>query len=220
MLTLSPDSILVYVFFLPELNILQPRQYSISSAPNGLFYRISVKKEAGTQHPDGLISNRLHDHVTEGDKVELSAPSGVFVLDQSQTPKVFISGGIGQTPLLSMMEALIKKDTPYIADLTWVHGCRNEQVHAFRDRLKEISLQQNIKQFLFYDEVSQQHETIRRGWVDLATIKHDIIAPDTDYYICGPTPFIQKHYTYLVTEGIDATRIHFEEFGPNSLQMN
>src|SRR5690606_30947558 len=53
--------------FLPELQLLQPRQYSISSAPNGEYYRISVKREAGNQHPDGMISNRLHDYVNQGD---------------------------------------------------------------------------------------------------------------------------------------------------------
>lgn len=112
--------------FLPEINLLQPRQYSISSSSNGKYYRISVKREAGSQHPDGLISNRLHDHIQAGDIVELSAPAGSFVLNkQNQSPKVFISGGVGQTPLLSMLEDLVSGKNDYTPTITWIHGCRS-----------------------------------------------------------------------------------------------
>lgn len=218
----KPGQYLSLRLFLPELNLLQPRQYSISCAPNGVYYRISVKKERGTEHPDGMISNRLHEHVNPGDIVELSAPAGVFVLNNSEAPKVFISGGIGQTPLLAMLEDLLTRDQKRVTPIVWVHGCRNEQVHAFRDRLRELRNveQPAMKQYVFYDEVEEPQSELFRGWVDLDPIKDDVLQEGAEYYICGPAPFIKAHYRYLVQQGVTSERIHFEEFGPASLNLN
>ncbi len=208
--------------FLPQLNLLQPRQYSISSSANGKYYRISVKKERGNNNPDGLISNRLHDHIQSGDTIELTSPSGNFVLsaDGSSKPQVFISGGIGQTPLLAMVEDLIlnhKTDQPII----WVHGCRNEQVHAFKDRLKELSsLNDTFQNLLFYEQIQQDRENTKIGMVDLKAIEQEILLPRADYYLCGPAGFIRKHYAFLKDAGVDSRSIHFEEFGPASLSLN
>lgn len=217
----KPGQYISLRLFLPELNLLQPRQYSISCAPNGVFYRISVKKEAGSNHPDGMISNRLHAHVNLGDVVELSAPAGVFVLGDSDAPKVFISGGIGQTPLLAMLEDLVKRTPSAPRPIVWVHGCRNEQVHAFKDRLRELrNVESSVKQYLFYDEVEQGDQDLYHGWVDLEAIKKDVLHDDAEYYICGPAPFIKMHHQYLVAQGVANERIHFEEFGPSSLHLN
>ncbi|MBV7532826.1 NO-inducible flavohemoprotein [Chitinophaga sp. sic0106] len=214
----QPGQYISLRLFLPELNLLQPRQYSISCAPNGQYYRISVKREAGAVHPDGLISNRLHDHISEGEIVELSAPAGTFYLDHTnERPKVFISGGVGQTPLMAMLEALTVKQ-PHTA-ITWVHGCRNESVHAFKDQLATLAdNHNNFNHHIFYDqpEVKAQYT----GWVDLAAIKDEVLQENAEYYICGPTPFIKKHYGFLVENGINTASIHFEEFGPASLQLN
>lgn len=208
--------------FLPELNLLQPRQYSVSSSPNGTYYRISVKREAGSQHPDGMISNRLHDHVQEGDPVELSAPAGSFVLNkEGQAHKVFISGGVGQTPLLSMLEDIVSRPQVGHAPVTWIHGCRSEQVHAFKDRIAEISsIYQQINQHIFYEDIAAPAENSYPGRVELDVLKNEILETQADYYICGPAPFIRKHYEYLIANGVPQEAIHFEEFGPSSLQLN
>lgn len=208
--------------FLPELQLLQPRQYSISCAPNGEYYRISVKREAGSQRPDGMISNRLHDHISEGDFLELSAPAGTFVLNESiVTPKVFISGGVGQTPLLSMLENLTMDTNKINVPITWVHGCRNEKVHAFKDKVAEIShLYSNINQHVFYEQLNESQNDKYEGWVDLEVLKDTILEREAEYYICGPAPFITKHYNFLIENGIQKSVIYFEEFGPASLQLN
>lgn len=207
--------------FLPELNLLQPRQYSISCAPNGQYYRISVKREAGTKHPDGMISNRLHDHVEVGDLVDLSAPAGTFVLQtENQNPKVFISGGVGQTPLMAMLEALVQDKSAENTPITWVHGCRNESVHAFKDRLAEIAATNQVDHHIFYDDVRETETSGYKGWVELEQIKDDVIHAEAEYFICGPAPFISKHYHFLLENGVEKSAIHFEEFGPASLQLN
>ena len=207
--------------YLPELHLLQPRQYSISCAPNGKYYRISVKREAtGNALPDGMISNRLHDHVQEGDTVELSAPSGAFVLNgATSAQKVFISGGVGQTPLLSMLEDLLQdnKEIP----ITWIHGCRNEGVHAFKEYVKEFTQSYaNMDQHIFYEQLPNNQNNLYVGQVDLILIKEAVLKTDAEYYICGPAPFITKHYNFLVENGVAKSVIYFEEFGPASLQLN
>lgn len=204
--------------FLPALQLWQPRQYSISCAPNGKYYRISVKREAGVTHPDGMISNRLHDHIGEGDILELSAPAGTFTLNNSATgPKVFISGGVGQTPLIAMLEALTREQAKI--PITWIHGCRNEAVHAFKEHLAQLTgAYPHLVPHIFYDQPAASAQYT--GWVDLSAINSAILQPDAEYYICGPAPFIARHYGFLTENGVDAGAIHFEEFGPASLQLH
>lgn len=218
----QPGQYISLRLFLPELNLVQPRQYSISCMPNSEYYRISVKREAGSRHPDGMISNHLHKQVNEGDTVELSAPAGTFTLNQlSSSRKVLISGGVGQTPLLSMLEDLVRDANRINTPITWIHGCRNEEVHAFKDKVTNLSqFYSNMDQHVFYEQ-SQGLETGQyEGWVDLEVLKETVLAEEAEYYICGPAPFIKKHYNFLVENGIQKTSIYFEEFGPASLQLN
>ena len=207
--------------FLPELNLFQPRQYSLSSAPNGEYYRISVKKEAGSLHPDGLISNRLHDFVEEGGIVELAAPAGDFTLDTTkQTPVVLVSGGVGQTPLLSMLDYLVTTGSQ--REVVWVHGSRNAQVHAFREPVAQLATgHDNVQHHVFYDTLAPgpEKEGFYAGMVDLHKLNGGTLMPEADYYVCGPAPFIRKQVQDLAALGVPRTAIHFEEFGPATLSV-
>lgn len=208
--------------FLPELNMIQPRQYSVSCAPNNEYYRISVKREAGSKHPDGMISNFLHDHIEIDSIVDLTAPAGTFTLNHaSSAEKIFISGGVGQTPLMSMLEDLVENKKENQLPIKWIHGCRNEQVHAFKDKVIELkNVYSNIQEHIFYEDMEEnQLSNKNKGRVELDIIQ-DIIKSDAEYYICGPAPFISKHYEFLISQGINKSAIYFEEFGPASLQLN
>lgn len=94
----QPGQYLSVKVSIPELNLYQPRQYNISSAPDGHYYRISVKKEAGTpDKEDGRVSNYLHNVLQEGDVLVASSPAGDFVLNTTQrSPLVLLSGGAGK----------------------------------------------------------------------------------------------------------------------------
>jgi nitric oxide dioxygenase len=209
--------------FLPELQLLQPRQYSISCAPNEEFYRISVKKELGRDvQPNGMISNFLHDSVQVGDMVEISSPSGTFVLNENSKNKVFISGGIGQTPLLSMLETLVKKANQQ-PDITWIHGCRNTEVHAFQSHLKELKdTCHKLATHTFYDALAGEEsaDNVYEGALDLEQLKNWNLDLEAEYYVCGPAPFIKKQYEFLVANKVAKEQIFFEEFGPQALQLN
>ncbi|OXA74717.1 nitric oxide dioxygenase [Flavobacterium columnare] len=201
-----------------ELGHEQPRQYSLSSSFNEKYYRISVKSEKGTNNnPDGLVSNTLH-HKKEGSEVFVSAPAGIFNIEKKiDYPMVLISGGIGITPLLSMLQS--QKD--YDNQTIWIHSCRNEKVQAFRDEVEEIAQKdKNLKSYTYYEQIDSETDSVRRGRINLVNHQEEILIEDAKYYICGPELFIKSHYQSLINLGVDKDAIHFEEFGPQLLNLN
>jgi nitric oxide dioxygenase len=218
-----PGQFISVHIFVPELGLLQPRQYSLSSAFNPEFYRISVKKEIGIgSNPSGLVSKTLHSK-SEGDVISISAPAGLFHLEKdSENPLVLISGGVGLTPMLSMLEtnlnAIQNKKT------VWVHGCRNESVHAFKDQID--ALQQEAKwleTFTFYDSLDNPEDDsnqIIEGRVDLHKCKEAILLDNARFYICGPEVFIKAQYEALINLNVHQENIFYEEFGPQLIHLN
>jgi nitric oxide dioxygenase len=206
--------------FIPELGYEQPRQYSLSSAFNPEYYRISVKKEKNLFSPDGIVSNLLHKKLV-GDEIWVSAPAGVFHASLvSNDPLVLISGGVGATPLLSMLETNkknIRKNT-----IVWLHSCRDEKVHAFKDHVDELNKNNNwLTAHVYYETVGvETNNSVKEGRINLHEIKEEILIEKAKYYICGPEAFIKAQYNSLMQLGISKENILYEEFGPQLLQLN
>ncbi len=100
--------------------------------PDGKGYRIAVKREEG-----GQVSNWLHNHANVGDVVKLVAPAGDFFMAVADdTPVTLISAGVGQTPMLAMLDTLAKAG--HTAQVNWFHAAENGDVHAFADEVKEL----------------------------------------------------------------------------------
>ncbi|SDX46937.1 NO-inducible flavohemoprotein [Flavobacterium degerlachei] len=215
-----PGQYLSVKTFIPELGYEQPRQYSISTSFNNEYYRISVKKEKGINAiPDGIFSNVLHTKKV-GETIDVSAPAGVFYADpESINPLVLISGGVGATPLMSMVEA--NKVSLQKNKTVWVHSCRNENVHAFKDTIEELNSQENwLTSYVFYETLPEYKTNAIEGRVDLHTYKEEIIIDGAKYYICGPELFIKKQFQSLIELGVTRDAIFYEEFGPQSLALN
>jgi len=200
----------------------QIRQYSLSDAPNGRYYRISVKREGDGGVPTaGYVSNLLHDHVVRGDTVRITPPFGPFHLDRSaDTPVVLVSGGVGLTPLVSMMKTLLKHSE---REVVFVHGARNGSVHAMKERLQATAdTHRRLKSIVFYDAPLEDdvrgYDYDHAGPVDLRRVADRAIRPDADYYLCGPVPFMQLQIAALKDLGVPARRIHYEVFGSDSLE--
>lgn len=205
--------------FVEQLGLLQPRQYSLSSAFHPKYYRISVKKETALEtQPEGMVSNTLHQ-MKEGDTVNVSAPAGNFSLQSIDTPIVLISGGVGVTPLLSMLETNQKANKN---KTVWIHGCRNASVHAFKEVIDTMEEESDwLETFLFNEDIEQNVESaVIKGRVDLKKCKEAILLENARYYLCGPAPFIKAHYESLVGFNIDKSNIFYEEFGPQSVSLN
>jgi nitric oxide dioxygenase len=203
----------------PRLGLQQIRQYSLSDAPNGRSYRISVKREGGPDPAQaGYVSTLLHEEVQVGDKVRIAAPYGNFYVDVHATsPVVLISGGVGLTPMISMLNRVLQSPG---REIVFVHGARNSGVHAMKDHLRATAAQHpKFKAFIFYNEPLPQDQQGRDfdypGLVDIDTIANAILLPDADYYICGPIPFMRQQHDALLARGIKEPRVHYEVFGPD-----
>lgn len=209
-------SVQVYV---KEIELLQPRQYSLSTVSNSEFYRISVKKESAiVNNPAGMVSNTLHE-MQVGDTINLSNPAGIFSLRNTGTPIILISGGVGVTPMLSMLET--NRDT--LKNKTvWIHGCRNASVHAFKEDVNLIQEEADwLDTYLFNEDVDDQSDSdIIKGRVDLNKCKEAILLENAHYYICGPEMFIKTHYESLINLNVNKSNIFYEEFGPGSINLN
>lgn len=210
--------------FLPEQGINQLRQYSLSCAPNGHYLRISVKREdARDAKPAGAVSNRLHAKPAVGDVIELTPPTGDFVLHQDRSgPVVLISGGVGQTPMMAMLEQLTAHGSQ--RRIVYVHGCRSRAVHAFRATLNRLVAEHNnLSKAVFYEEIGAQDlqgiDYDHGGRIDLARIADQALLPDADYYLCGPLPFMSAQRQSLRALGVPAERIHYEVFGSHPLNV-
>ncbi|MEH7376533.1 NO-inducible flavohemoprotein [Neobacillus drentensis] len=193
------------------------RQYSLSDAPGMDYYRISVKRESGTENPDGMVSNYLHDGVNQGDILKVSAPAGDFVLDTNKnTPVVLLSGGVGLTPMMSMLKTVVEVQAE--RKVTFVHAAANGNVHALRDEVEEISKLENVHSYFFYDSPTEEDRKNNRfdveGYVTLEWLKENITTKDADFYFCGPVPFMKAINRSLKELGVNQERIHFEFFGP------
>src|SRR5699024_7391690 len=120
--------------------------------------RISVKREEQVgDNPAGVVSNYLHAHVEEGSILPISAPAGDFVLDdQDSRPLVLMSGGVGLTPMMSMLKTVINNQPE--REVIFIHAARNGKVHAMKDRVKEIAENHNVTAYTIYDSPENQDE--------------------------------------------------------------
>jgi len=217
LLDFKPGQYVSVAVDVPALGLQQIRQYSLSNPPNGKYYRISVKRESDdAQQPAGYVSNLLHDRVDEGDIVRITPPFGAFHVDmQATTPVVLISGGVGLTPLVSILKAVLKNTD---REVVFVHGARNGKVHAMKDRLKAVAdTNRRLTSIVFYDAPLdsdiQGYDHDHVGRVDLRRISESVLKANADYYICGPIPFMRMQVESLKALGVEDPRIHYEVFG-------
>lgn len=175
------------------------RHYTLSEPLNNNQYRISVKREDACE-PNGVVSNYLHDQVNEGDSIELSAPAGLFTLEQNNNPVLFVSGGIGVTPLNTMLQTIESG-----RNVTFVQTARNDKAVAFKEQIEKKVNELNGTYRVFYSD-----ETGYLTKEDLAPF----IQENTEVYICGPAPFMEAVISIARDLNVPGDNIHFEFFGP------
>ncbi|MGX6441740.1 NO-inducible flavohemoprotein [Neobacillus sp. K501] len=193
------------------------RQYSLSDAPGKGYYRISVKREAGTSNPDGMVSNHLHDSIKEGDVLKVSAPAGDFVLNtEKNTPVVLLSGGVGLTPMLSMLKTVVEVQPE--RKVSFIHAAANSNVHALKEEVETLSSLENVTSFVFYDAPTEEDRKNNRfdveGYITKEWLEKNVPVNDADFYFCGPVPFMKATNRALKDLGVSEERINFEFFGP------
>jgi nitric oxide dioxygenase len=199
------------------------RNYSLSNEPGSATYRISVKRELPSQadSPAGVVSNFLHEHIQQGDLIEIAPPCGDFTLktpDNDTTAQVFIAGGIGITPLLSMLHEALNKANGK-RQIILIQTAINGDVHAFEDEIalladKHINMQWHVR----YSEPTAADTAANRydseGLLDMNLVETLVGKQDADYYLCGPKAMLKHTYQLLQQRQVPASSIHYELFGP------
>lgn len=204
----------------------QVRCYSLSDAPGSRdFYRITVKRigegEKGPGSPAGVVSTRLHE-LPEGATINVRAPSGQFFLDVRRArPVVLIAGGIGITPLLSMLNTICNYGLK--REVYLFYGVRDRNHHALYDHLQE--LRRKHKNFHLVVCYSRPTPTCKKGrdydhkgHVTVPLMRFLLPFKGCEFYLCGPGAMIRSITEGLKDSGVPEVDIKMEAFGPASLE--
>lgn len=216
-----------------QLTVLDPqsrgpkdivRCYSLSDAPGADTYRVSIKRVPPPPNqpdvPPGLSSNHFHDHVKVGDVLKVRAPSGHFFLERETGPVVLIAGGIGITPLLSMLNDTLNSGTK--REVWLFYGVTNSSDHAFKAHFEALArAHANFHLHVCYakplpedtEGVDYQHA----GFVSIDLLRLTLPFQVYDFYVCGPRPMMETIIPALEDWGVPDQHIHYESFGPASI---
>jgi len=224
----KPGQHLKFVLNIPGLPNPVRRCYSLSSSPRTDHYRVSIKKlSAPIGIPNaspGMSSSYFVDQLDAGDILNIEAPSGHFYLNTDlPRPVVLIAGGIGITPLLSMLYTICESEIKQ--EVWFFYGVRNMEEHAMQQHLARLAWKhKNIHMHVCYSkarpkDIKGEHfHHAERITVDLL---NRILPPnDYEYYACGPGNMMEDITKELKTLGVPDSRINYERFGPSSIKKN
>lgn len=221
-----PGQFLTFKFDFPGEKKPVVRCYSISDAPNEEFFRCTIKKvPAPTDQPDlpsGKASTFINEKLQEGDLLNVKSPAGGFYLDLTDDrPVILLAGGIGVTPLYSMLASIVKYQ-PH-RRVVLFYGGKSSQDYALRNEINGIAAKhRNVHVVTCYSEpVESDRQGVDydvQGWVTPDLLKSTLPSNNFEFYLCGPGPFMSTLVEGLEDWGVSPNQIHFEAFGPASIQ--
>jgi ferredoxin-NADP reductase/MOSC domain-containing protein YiiM/ferredoxin len=188
------------------------RNYSLSGPPGSSYYRFTVKHER-----DGVVSSYLHSRLAVGDQLEIGAPRGTFILDRTHAPVLLASAGIGATPVLAMLQALVQEHSD--REVWWLHGARNSSEHPFAAEARTLLASlPHSRSHVYYSRPDAQDREGRDfdsvGHLTASSLAELKLSIDAEAYVCGPSAFMADTSAGLAALGLDASHIHTEPFGP------
>jgi uncharacterized protein len=224
-----PGQFLTFELNVPDHPVPVVRCYSLSDSPMVRErYRVSIKRlgpppKAAPDILPGLSSSYFHDSLKEGDIVDVRAPAGGFHLDTvSERPAVFIAGGIGLTPVLSMFKWLA--DTGSRRTAWFFLAVRNSNDIALRDEIRDVanSNKQQFHTVTLYSDPTEQcvegQDYDSKGYLNVDVLKRHLKTSNYEFYLCGPPPMMEATVKALLEWGVPEADIHFEAFGPASVK--
>lgn len=187
------------------------RTYSLCNAPGSPAYRIGVKRE-----PHGAASEYLHTQLQPGDSLDVAAPRGTFWLADDESPVVLVSAGVGVTPVLSMLNALVASAST--RPVWWLHGARNGADHAFATEAQIAlkALPNSVSHVVYSRPAPTDRAGVdfsEHGRLSAGALEGLGIPTETTAYVCGPQPFMTAMAAALLSHGLDPSRVHTEIFG-------
>ena len=222
-----PGQFLTFELDVPGQRGRVVRCYSLSDRPRPEYYRITIKRiPAPPDTPGGkpgLVSSHFHSALKAGDILDVKAPCGGFFLDTSQLrPVVLLAGGVGITPLVSMVNEIMEL-TPQRE--TWFFLCvRNGEEHIMKQHLEQLALANNqLRLHIAYSRPNKldakgkdyHHE----GRLDMALLRQQLPSNNFDFFMCGPGAMMSDLNEGLRAWGVPAENIHLEAFGPASVKL-
>lgn len=217
--------------------LLQSRQFSISSAPVDSHdqLRITVKRgstignasteDIATGKVPGLISNILYDKYQVDDTVELSPPRGLFFFDNdatsAETPVVLLSLGVGATPVVAILDSILKSDNPPRA-VSYIHGARHAGAVCFGKHIRSIAKDHpTVTSILFIKNVKEGDEYSFAWRMNLETLDRSahlrLDKESTKYFICGPPEWMVQTRDWLAAQGVKVERVFLELFATGGI---
>ena len=221
-----PGQFLTFAVPVPGETEPVTRCYSLSDSPAARnCYRVTVKRidppvDAPEGTPPGQSSDYFHNHLQTGSVIDVYAPAGSFYLEEnSDKPVVLIAGGVGITPILSMLNWLIA--TRSNREIWLFYGVRNRAEHAMYDYLQKVVSQvRNLRMVVAY---SRPTNTCRhkvdyhlRGHITEELVRPILEGRDCEIYLCGPAPMMSALTRGFENSGIPADNVRLEAFGPAS----
>jgi len=201
------------------------RCYSLSDRPRSDYYRVTIKRVAAPaeapEAPPGLVSSYFHDQVREGMRLSVKAPSGHFHLAEDEPlPVVLVAGGIGITPMLSILNSLIESGSP--REIWLFFGVRNGTEHLMKAHLNALQrAHANFHLHVCYSrpraDDAEGIDYHHRGHADIQLLRATLKLARYQFYVCGPKPMMETLVPALEEWGAAPADIHYESFGPASL---
>ena len=186
----------------------QTRSYSFSSLPGDSRASFLIKHV-----PGGLMSGWLGG-AQPGEKVSMSGPLGSFYLRAVTRPLLFLAGGTGLAPFLSMLEVLAERNERQSIHL--IYGVSRDQDLVMLDALQGLCAR--LPNFSFATCVSDpQTRHPRQGYVTQHLATEALNGGDVDVYLCGPPPMVDAVRQHFKTEGVTPSSFHYEKFTANAI---
>lgn len=223
----APGQYLTFQLHVPGQRKPIIRCYSLSDSPHYPDrYRVSIKKVLPPRDkpevPPGLSSSYFHDQLDEGDILDVKAPGGHFFLDMSKhTPVVLIGGGVGITPVLSMLNGICESGST--REVWFFYGLRNSREHVMKEHLEKVANEhKNVHLQVCYssplDTDVEGHDYQQAARVSVDLFKEVLPSSNYDYYMCGPPPMMNSIVPDLEAWGVPKGNIHYEAFGPATVK--
>ncbi|HEX7161659.1 MAG TPA: 2Fe-2S iron-sulfur cluster binding domain-containing protein [Trebonia sp.] len=169
-------------------------------------------------YPDGLFSQFLDKELNVGDRLELNGPFGVFTLRDSDADLVFVGGGAGMAPILSLLRSMAERGIHRKA--TFFYGARGQRDLCFTGELRAIA--EKLPNFTYIPALSHHdpnHGDPNHGdWDGENGLITDVVKRLTGSlagahaYVCGPPPMVEAALPLLETLGVEDKRVYYDKF--------
>jgi propane monooxygenase reductase component len=163
-------------------------------------------------YPDGLFSHFLDTQLAIGDCLDISGPYGMFTLREGEDDLIFVGGGAGMAPILSLLRSMAERGITRKA--TYYYGARGRKDLCFEEELR--GLEQSLANFRYVPALSEPAEGDgwegETGMITDVVKRHETSLSHFHAYVCGPPPMVEAALPLLELLGVPEKRIYYDKF--------